>query len=121
VSYGGHSGTAAWNSPTSGVQAIALGATASVAAPAACKPSMTIISYAGAAITWDLFSVTPSTTSATWTAGATIITCQTAAAAGSTCSATAGSNVAAGTIMTLTTNTQAASGGGGFLNTFSCQ
>jgi Collagen triple helix repeat (20 copies) len=45
VSFAGHTGAAAWNSPTSGAQAVALGGTASVAVPGSCKPSFTIISY----------------------------------------------------------------------------
>ena len=121
VSVAGHSGTAAWNSPSSGIQAIALGGTATVVVPAACKPSMTIYSYSGASTTWDLFTVTPNTTSSTWNVGSSVISCTTAAAAGSSCTASASSNSSAGTILTLSTSGQVASGGGGFLVAFSCQ
>ncbi len=117
----GHTGLAAWNSPTTGSQQTSLNADASVIAPAACKPSMTIYSYVGASTTWGIYSVTPSTSSSTWTVGSSIIACSTTSGAGSTCSATAGSTVAAGTIMTLTSGSGAAPGGGGFLVAFSCQ
>jgi len=117
----GHTGLAAWNSPTTGSQQTSLNADASVVAPAACKPSMTIYSYVGASTTWGIYSVTPSTSSSTWTVGSSIIACSTTSGAGSTCSATAGSTVAAGTIMTLTSGSGAAPGGGGFLVAFSCQ
>lgn len=117
----GHSGANAWNNPTGPAQQAGLNALATVVAPAPCKPSMTIFSYAGTPITWDIFSVTPSSSSTTWTVLSTIISCSTASGAGSTCSATAGSNVAGGTILTLSTSSQTAPGGGGFLAGFSCQ
>jgi hypothetical protein len=81
---------------------------------------MTIYSYSGASTTYSLYSVTGSTSS-TWTAGTQLLTVSPGSAVGSIGTATASSNVAAGTLMTLTTGTGAASGGGGFVAIFSCQ
>jgi hypothetical protein len=121
VSVGGNTGAAVWNKPGGSVQQVTLNAEVTVVAPTACKPSLTIYSYSGANTTWSLFSVNPSTASATWTAGASILSVSTGSAAGSTATATAANNVAAGTIMALSTSGQAAAGGGGFLQAFSCQ
>jgi hypothetical protein len=116
-------------SPVNSVQITAINgitATVGVVAPAACKPSMKIRNYSGATTTYSLFSFTPSTTStAPQSAGSLIISCAPATAnAGDTCTATAASNVAAGTSMVLTAGTSAngaAPGGGGFFMSFSCQ
>ena len=95
-----------------------------VIAPTACKPSLTIYSYSGAATTWVLASVTPSTSTDIWTVGSAILLAfGTSSAGGSSNSGTAGSNVAAGTIMVVTSNSTSsptAPGGGGFLQAFSC-
>ena len=88
-------------------------------APVACKPSMTIYSYVGVPETWSLVSVTGSNSSGSWTPGSTIIACSTASSAGSSCTSTAGSNVAAGTLMTLTNSTTLTAGG--MLSAFSCK
>jgi hypothetical protein len=118
---GGNSGTAIWNTPGGNEQQATLNALPATIAPTACKPSMTIWSYAGAAITWNLMSVTPSTSSPTWTPGITIISCNTISTAGSSCAATGTTaQVTQGQILILTTSTETAPGGGGFLSAFSC-
>ena len=118
---GGNSGTAAWNTPGGNEQQATLNPLAATVAPISCTPSMTIYSYTGVSTTWTLFSVTPSTSSDTWTPGSTIISCTTGAAGGSTCTATGTTDqVALGTIMILSTSGQTAPGGGGFLSAFSC-
>ncbi len=116
----------AYNSPASGTQSAGLSSNSTVVLPTACKPSMTIYNYTGAATPYALCAVTPNTSSSTWSiASATpVITCTPASgAAGGTCSATAGSNAAAGTIVVLTTScgSPGGQGGGGFLVAFSCQ
>ncbi len=124
LSDGGNSGTAAWNRPGGGVQSVTLGPTATVVAPATCTPSLKIISYTGVATTWVIARVTPSASSDIWTVGTSVISFSTASAAGSSASQIAGSTVPAGTVMTLTsgsTSAPVAPGGGGFLQTFSCQ
>ena len=88
-------------------------------APVACTPSMKIFSYVGVPETWSLVSVTGSNSSGSWTPGSTIIACSTASSAGSSCTSTAGSNVAAGTLMTLTNSTTLTAGG--MLSAFSCK
>ena len=120
MSISGHTGAAAWNNPATSAQQTTLNGTAVVVAPAACKPSMTIWSYSDASTTWSLYSVSPSTTSSTWTQGIVIIACTTASFGGASCTATAGSAVSVGTLMTLTSGTGSAPGGGGFLTAFSC-
>lgn len=117
----GHLPTAAWSNPSNSVSAVTLSPNATTVVPSACKPSMTIFSYSGASTTWTLFEVTPNTSSSTWTAGTSVISCTTAAGAGSTCTATDANTVAAGTILTLSSGAGAAPGGGGFLIAFSCQ
>ncbi len=124
LSIAGHSGAAAFNSPTSGSQQVTLNGMATAVVPASCKPSMTIYNYSGATTTYAICEVTPSTTSNTWTAGSSVISCTSSSASGATCSATAGSVVSAGAILTLTSGscaTPATSAGGGFLVAFSCQ
>ena len=124
LSAGGNSGLAIWNKPGGAAQQTTLNGLVAVVAPVACKPSLSVTSYSGASTTWVLASVTPSTASTTWTIGSQILSITTAAAAGSSASATAGSTVAAGTIMVLTSGSvgsPAAPGGGGFLQSFSCQ
>jgi hypothetical protein len=124
LSIGGNSGTAIYNRPGNGVQQTTLNGEVSVIAPTSCKPSLTVWSYTGATTTWVLATVTPSTTSDTWTIGSSILSFSTSSSAGSSNSGTASSNVAAGTLMTLTSNSTsspAAPGGGGFLHAFSCQ
>jgi hypothetical protein len=118
---GGNSGASAWNTPGGNEQQSTLNGLPSTIAPVSCTPSMTIYSYSGASTTWTLLSVTPSTSSVTWTPGSAIISCTTAAAGGSTCTATGTTDqVSQGTIMILTTSGQTAPGGGGFLSAFSC-
>ncbi len=121
LSFAGHSGTTTWNSPTSSAQQSTLNAQVTTIIPSGsgCVPSMTVYSYASSAITWTLFSVMPSTSSATWSVGSPLLTCSTPAGGGQ-CSATYGGNLAPGTIITLAPSTQAAPAGGGFLNAFSC-
>lgn len=120
MSISGHTGAAAWNNPATSAQQITLNGTVSVIAPTACKPSMTIWSYSGSVTTWSLYSVSASTSSATWTQGTVILACSTSSSGGSSCTAAASSTVAAGTVMTLTSGSGAAPGGGGFLTAFSC-
>ena len=117
----GHTGGVAWNNPASSSSSGTLTGQVSTIAPVACKPSMTIYSWAPANTVWSLLAVTPSTTTSIWTAGSPIISCTTTASDGAQCSITAGSNVPAGTIMSLSSGSGAAPGGGGFFNTFSCQ
>jgi hypothetical protein len=123
-----HSPTSAWFYPGHTGSSTSLNSgTVTVTVPNACTPSMTIWSYIGSIKDWSLFAVTPSTTSVTWTAtGSPIITCQTAAASGSSCTATGGSTIAAGTVITLTSGTSNAgavpgsSSTGGMVAAFSC-
>jgi hypothetical protein len=119
-SVAGHTGAAPWNSPGSAAQQATLNAEVVVVAPTSCKPSMTIYSYSGASTTYSLYSVNGSSSS-TWSAGSQLLTVAPGAAVGSSGTATASTNVAAGTLMTLTTGVGAASGGGGFVSIFSCQ
>ena len=57
----GHTGLAIWNNPAYPANQTSLNGLVTVIAPTACSPSMTIYSYAGAPMTWNLSSVTPST------------------------------------------------------------
>jgi hypothetical protein len=120
ISFGGGTGTAAWYHPGSSTQQVTLNAEVTVQLPAACKPSLSITSYVGAVMTWNLYSVTPSTGSDIWTANSVVLSVSTGAGAGSSASVTAGSASPAGTILTLTSGTGVAPGGGGFTDIFSC-
>jgi hypothetical protein len=118
---GGNTGAAIWNTPGGNEQQATLNALPATLAPISCTPSLTVYSYTGTSITWTLISVNPSTSSPTWTPGSTIISCSTTGTAGSTCTATGSTDqVSQGTVMILTTSTQTAPGGGGFLSAFSC-
>jgi collagen type I alpha len=121
VAVAGHSGLSTFFSPTSSTAstAAAFGAGETVVAPTSCKPSITIWNYSGSTTTYSIFPVTGSTLAI----GATAIVSVTVADGGSG-SATAGSDVAAGSLMTLTSGTSnagAAPGGNGFYSAFSCQ
>jgi Collagen triple helix repeat (20 copies) len=122
LSVGGNSGTAVWNRPGGATQQTTLNGEVTVIAPATCTPSLKIWSYTGAATTWILAKVNPSTSTNIWTTGAVVIEFTTGPTAGSSNVGT-GSSVTAGTIMTLTSGSTSgtAPGGGGFIQAFSCQ
>ncbi len=103
-------------SPITNVASTIVAPATTVIAPAACTPSMKIWSEVSATVTWQLITVTPVVDSNTWTAGSGIMSCQTVGA--TSCTATAGSTVSAGTIMTISTGS--APGTGGTLMAFSC-
>ncbi|WP_345080372.1 hypothetical protein [Nemorincola caseinilytica] len=110
-------------SPTNSVQQSNLNAAGlvTVTAPTTCTPTMTITSYVPSAMTWNLYSVAPSTSSSTFATSTLVGTCSTTAASGgvpTTCVIT-GVSVSAGTILTLSV----ASPGStpyGFYKAFSC-
>ena len=89
-----------------------------VNAPVSCKPSMTVTSYVGTAETWQIYTVTPTNGASTWAAGSYVASCSTNTTAGNQCSAAAGSNVSAGTLLTITN--QAIGATGGVIFAFSC-
>jgi hypothetical protein len=92
-------------------------------APTACKPNMTIWNYSGSATTYTLFQVTGSSTAMTVSSTVIAQIVFTSATAGASQSTTAASNVAAGTLMTLTSGTSTAGtapGGEGLFLAFSC-
>ncbi len=115
----GHAGAGTFFSLTSGTDstAAAFGGNEIVVVPTDCTPSMTVYNYSGATTTYTIFQVnsTPAVTS-------TVIL-QVSVANGSSASSTAGSKIAAGTLMTLTSGTSNSGTppGGFFLTAFSCQ
>lgn len=94
-------------------------------APSSCKPSVTMYSYLGASSTWGLFNVSVSNQSNTFTLGSQITTspstCTTSATAGNSCTITASSNVAAGTVLTLQGNVNTSGNQAAVYTAFSCQ
>jgi hypothetical protein len=119
----GHTGAAAWNSPASGIQQVSLNAEVTIVLPTTCTPSMTIYSWNGNSVNWNLYEVTPSTSSVTWTLGSSVINCTTSGntTAAQTCTASAAAPYPAGTVLTLGDSADTAPGGGGFIDAFSCQ
>lgn len=86
------------------------GSATTVILPTDCTPSLKIFSFAGAAITWKMYTVTPSTSGIAFTVGSEIATCSTAAASGTTpqtCTMTAPSQTA-GTIITFSSGNTSA-------------
>jgi hypothetical protein len=94
---------------TSGVPS--LGAADTVMAPVACTPSMTIYNYSilnGDIFTYHLTTVQPNLASSIgWSSVSNVASCSifSATGTGSACTATASSQVAAGTILTLSVHT----------------
>jgi Collagen triple helix repeat (20 copies) len=121
VSVSGHSGLSTFFSPTSSTAstAAAFSANETAVAPTACRPTMTIWNYSGSTTTYSLFPVNGSTLAVGTTAIISV-----SVPTGGSASATAGGNVAAGALMTLTSGSSssgAAPGGNGFYLAFSCQ
>ena len=117
----GSNGLVPWMDPDGPYQLVStqLCASVCVAAPTACKPSMTIWSYTGTNTTWNLYSVN-ATSSTYWTIGNVIGTCSTTPTLGSSCSFTVSNPVAKGTMMVLTSGSGSNPGGGGLIKAFSC-
>jgi Collagen triple helix repeat (20 copies) len=121
IAVAGHNGLSTFFSLTSSTAstAAAFGAGETVVAPTSCKPSITVWNYSGSTTTYSIFPVTGSS----FAIGSTAIV-QVTVANGGSASMTATGDVAAGTLMTLTSGTSnagAAPGGNGFYTAFSCQ
>lgn len=110
-------------SPTSAAQQSVPNGLSCIVAPVTCTPAVTAYSYSNSSITWQLYSVTASSTSNTYTTNTLLGSCTTAASSSGvaqTCTMSISSAVAAGTLMTLTTS-GLASALTGAVTVFSCQ